>query len=236
VSFADLDLAERLLIARRGTDYFARRLDELSDADLEHDSMLPDWTRRHVVAHLGYNADALCRLLDWAATGIETPMYASVEARAAEIADGATASPAALRNQFERGVARLNEKWRDLPDAAWDAMVRNSQGQAIPAAATVWMRVREVWIHAVDLNAGARFADFPEAVLDGLLDDIVGKWSADSAGPLELEIAGRPSIALGRGAAVPTVRGRLPGVVQWAVGRGPAGLDADPGFEPPRWM
>ena len=57
--FADLDLSERLLIARRGTAYFAQRLAELSDDDFGGDTLLPGWSRRHLVAHVGYNAAAL---------------------------------------------------------------------------------------------------------------------------------------------------------------------------------
>ena len=50
--FADLDLSERLLIARRGTAYFAQRLAELSDDDFDGDTLLPGWSRRHLVAML----------------------------------------------------------------------------------------------------------------------------------------------------------------------------------------
>jgi maleylpyruvate isomerase len=70
MSFHDLDLSERRLIARRGTALFAQRLAELSDDDLEAGSLLDGWTRKHLVAHVGYNAAALCRLMDWAATGV----------------------------------------------------------------------------------------------------------------------------------------------------------------------
>ena len=92
MSFHDLDLSERQLIARRGTAFFAQRLAELSDDDLEADSLLDGWTRKHLVAHVGYNAAALCRLMDWAATGVETPMYPSAEHRDREIKEGATLS------------------------------------------------------------------------------------------------------------------------------------------------
>ena len=180
--FADLDLSERLLIARRGTAYFAQRLAELSDNDFGGDTLLPGWSRRHLVAHVGYNAAALCRLMDWAATGVETPMYASAEQRGREIAEGATLDPAALRNLFDHTVARLDEKWRNLPASAWSAQVRTAQGRLVPASETAWMRTREVWIHAVDLANGGRFADFPAVVLDSLLADIVGMWRQKDLG------------------------------------------------------
>ena len=92
MGFHDLELSERRLIARRGTAFFAQRLAELTDDDLEVASLLDGWTRKHLVAHVGYNAAALCRLMDWAATGVETPMYPSAEHRDREIKEGATLS------------------------------------------------------------------------------------------------------------------------------------------------
>ena len=44
---------------------------------------------------------------------------------------------------------------RDLPEAAWAALVTNVQGRVIRASAVPWIRAREMWIHAVDLDAGA---------------------------------------------------------------------------------
>ena len=60
-------LLDALLQARRGTAFFARKLNELTDADLDGVSLLPGWTRRHVVAHVGYNARAIARLVEWEA-------------------------------------------------------------------------------------------------------------------------------------------------------------------------
>src|ERR1700681_2872537 len=171
-----------MLIARRGTAYFARSLAELTDDDLDGDSLLTGWTRKHVIAHVASNAAALCRLMGWAAAGVETPMYESPEQRSQEIKQGATLSAAALRNLFDHTVARLDEKWRHLPATAWDADVRTAQGRRVPAAETAWMRSREVWIHAVDLDNGARFGDFPDIVLDSLLADIVGSWRVEVLG------------------------------------------------------
>src|SRR5690242_18806068 len=133
MTFEALDLSERLLTARRGTAYLAQRIAELTDTDFDDDTLLDGWTRRHLVAHASYNALALCRLLDWAATGEETPMYASTEQRAREIAEGATLNAGALRNLFAHSCARLDEKWRHLPSTAWRETVRTAQGRQVPA-------------------------------------------------------------------------------------------------------
>jgi maleylpyruvate isomerase len=238
MGFNDLELSERLLIARRGTAFFAQHLAELTDEELDGDTLLDGWSRRHLVAHVGYNAAALCRLLDWAATGVETPMYESMEQRSKEIEEGATLSGAALRNLFDHTVARLDEKWRNLPTSAWAEQVRTAQGRSVPAAETIWMRTREVWIHAVDLDNGARFGDFPDVVLESLLLDIVDVWRRKNVGAdLVLDVVGAPPVAVGGSVNPQTVRGPLPAVVRWATGRGTIGLPGDTAVPaPPRWL
>src|SRR4029453_13661966 len=51
----------------------------LDDAALSGRSLLPGWTRGHVLTHLARNADGAVNLLTWARTGVETPHYASRE-------------------------------------------------------------------------------------------------------------------------------------------------------------
>jgi maleylpyruvate isomerase len=235
MAFNDLELSERLLIARRGTAFFAQRLAELTDDELDGDTLLDGWTRKHLLAHGGYNAAALCRLLDWAATGVETPMYQSMEQRGQEITEGATLSVAALRNLFDHTAARLDQKWRHLPASAWDAEVRTAQGRTVSAAETVWMRTREVWIHAVDLDNGGRFGDFPNIVLESLLTDIVGTWQKKGLGrDLVLAVTGAPPAGVGNGVAeTREVRGPLAGMVRWAAGRGAIGVSSNGNVPPP---
>ncbi len=45
------------------------------------------------------------------------------------------------------------------------------------------MRAREVYVHAVDLGAGARFADLPPSFLAALLGDIAARRSAVGTSP-----------------------------------------------------
>jgi maleylpyruvate isomerase len=50
-------------------------------------------------------------------------------------------------------------------------------GRAIPAAEVPWMRVREVWLHAIDLDTGATVEDIPSGVVDLLADDVTAALS-----------------------------------------------------------
>ena len=221
-------LLEGLLQARRGTAFFARKLNELTDAELDGDSLLPGWTRRHVVAHVGYNARAVSRLVEWAATGVETPMYPSVEVRNYEIDFGATLSPIALRNLFDHSAVHLNVEWRDLPADSWHHKVKTVQGRTVPAEETVWMRTREVWVHAVDLDNGATFKDIPAPVLERLLKDITDAWHARGTDKdLVVQVDGTALSFGDTTAASPTiVSGPLAAIAQWATGRGTDGTTA----------
>ena len=237
----DEDLKAQLLLVRRGTAFWSRKVNELTDDELDGPSLLPGWSRRHVIAHVGYNARALTRLVQWANTGVETPMYSSPQARNQEIAYGATLPSRALRHLNDHASVSLNVEWRDTPEAAWSHEVRTAQGRTVPATETVWMRNREVWIHAVDLDNGARFSDVPAEVLTRLLSDIVGNWAAKDKDPgLRIQVCDAPELGeLGAGAGQDAgilVRGDLAAVAQWASGRGGARLEAGADVANPRWI
>jgi len=76
---------------------------ELTDDQAREPSLLPGWSRGHVLTHLARNADGLRNLLIWARTGVVTPQYPSGQARDAAIEPGA-GRPAA--GQLARQRAR----------------------------------------------------------------------------------------------------------------------------------
>jgi maleylpyruvate isomerase len=161
----------------------ATALDRLTDAELEEPSALPGWTRAHVVAHLARNADALVNLCTWARTGVETPMYPTPESRDADIETSAAAPAAALRADVADARARLAEAASVLPEEAWSRPVRTRQGKTIPAREIPWMRVKEVWVHGVDLDAGIAFADIPTDASAALVDDVLATFAARDQTP-----------------------------------------------------
>ncbi len=149
-------------------------------------------------------------------------MYASPEARDHEIDFGATLSPIALRHLFDHSAVHLNVEWRDLPAEAWHHKVKTAQGRTVPAEETVWMRTREVWMHAVDLANGATFTDIPAPVLERLLKDITGAWKARGTDTgLVVKVTDRDLTFGDTTSDSPTVvSGTLAAVVEWAAGRG----------------
>lgn len=216
--------------ARRGTAYFARVLANLADDDLARPSLLPGWTRAHVVAHVGYNARALTRLVTWGRTGVETPMYRSPQQRGREIERGSTLPARALRNLFAHSEVHLNVEWRDVEEGRWDAPVVTAQGRTVPLRETAWMRTREVWVHAVDLDASGSYVDFPPDLLDALLSDVPRAWARRGEEvALVLEPSDRPvPVVVGAAdAAAPHVGGTAAALARWLTGRGARRLVVD---------
>ena len=153
-----------LAVVRLGTASFRRPSPASPTTTSTRPRGLPGWSRRHLVAHVGYNARAVARLVTWAATGIEHPMYSSPQARQEEIELGATLRPQALRSLCEHAAIELDVRWRDLPADHWKHEVVTAQGRHVPVSETLWMRTREVWLHAVDLLTGVRVRDIPDPV------------------------------------------------------------------------
>jgi maleylpyruvate isomerase len=171
------DLTSTLPWMREGTALLLAVTDRLTDDGYHEPSALPGWTRAHVIGHVARNAEALGRLAAWARTGVPTPMYADRAQRAAEIEASAALPPATLRQDLKTTAADLDHNLAALDADTWQTEVRSALGRAIPAAEIPWMRVREVWLHAVDLAAAATIADLPAEVTDTLLDDVCGTLS-----------------------------------------------------------
>ncbi|WP_346076318.1 MULTISPECIES: maleylpyruvate isomerase family mycothiol-dependent enzyme [Actinomycetes] len=183
--------------ARTGTRLFLAAVADLDEAALSADSPLPGWTRKHLAAHVAANADALCNLVHWAATGEERPMYASAGERAAGIAKGPTLSAEELRGWLTASAVRLAEGLDALADERWRHEVVTAQGRTVPATELPWMRAREVCVHAVDLGTGITFADLPDGFLTALAEEVRDKraLAALPDGPLPQVAAwltGRP--------------------------------------------
>jgi maleylpyruvate isomerase len=241
------DTAQTLPWMGAGTELLIRAVDALPDDALRAPSALPGWSRAHVVAHVARNAEALTRLATWARTGIETPMYPSREHRAAEIESSAQAPTDVLRTELTTTAADLDAVLAALDDTTWQSEVRSALGRPIPAAEIPWMRVREVWLHAVDLDAGVCVADLAPGVVDSLLDDSTGTLSAAEGCPAAvLAPTDRDRTwTLGPASADRLqVRGEAARVLGWLVGRTGSddveavAADGTPTAvpAPPRWL
>lgn len=223
-----------------GTALFGRALAGRTDEQLDGPTALAGWTGRHLLAHVAANADALVNLVHWAATGEETPMYASTEQRGRDIEEGAKRSPGALRRWVVGSAATFAERFDALTAEQREGEVRTAQGRTVPAHEVTWMRSREVMVHAVDLCGPVTFADLPSDFLAVLVEDVVGKRSKGGDGPsLRLTATDTDLTVELSGTGQPTeVTGRLVDVTTYLTGRGGARLEAVDGQVPdlPPWL
>lgn len=163
----------------RGTDLLLATVEGMDQGDVNGATLLPEWNRRHLLAHLAANAEALGNLVRWAATRIETPMYASPQERAEGIEAGARRPAAELLAWVSSSATALEEAMAELTGQQWAQPVVTAQGRTVSATELPWMRSRELFVHAVDLDNGVTFGDLPADFLVALCDDVVGRRNSD---------------------------------------------------------
>jgi maleylpyruvate isomerase len=193
----------------------ARKLD---DAAVTGPSLLPGWTRGHVLTHLARNADACVNLLTGARTGADRPMYPSPEQRNADIEAGARRPVAEQISDLTAAAERFDAAAAQMPAGAWAAIIRWRGGHTRPAAYVPWARLSEVELHHADLDAGYRPADWPDAFVHRLLHDLAADL-AEAMAPVRLHATDLDhELTIGTDPAV-TVSGSGHGIAAWLSGR-----------------
>ena len=201
--------------------------EQISDQQAREPSLLPGWSRGHLLTHLARNADGLRNLLTWARTGVTTPQYSSPDERSDGIERGAGRPAAELLADLEESAAALDAAAASLPAEAWAAHV------AWHAAwYTLWRRLNEVEIHHVDLGLGYSPADWPEAFATYSLEQYAGQFADARSPAVKLRTSDAPVVVrIGPPAEQPaaTVTGPVRDLLAWLTGRGPGkGLSAEP--------
>ncbi len=216
-------LAADLVEVTDATARLTERVDGLTDPDLAAPSILPGWSRAHVVGHVARNAEGMVNLVAWALTGRVSPMYPSAEARSVGIEQAVALPSADLRRLLDSSAVALAAATGRLVAADDVALARllvfgpaaPGTQPDVPAWTLGWARLRETEIHHLDLGAGLEPTDWPDAFVR------------------------RMGAFLDSRSARPDVVGDAAEVVAWRLGRGRgptvrSGSGGDPG-EPPAW-
>jgi maleylpyruvate isomerase len=135
----------------------------ITEPDLRAPSLLPGWTRAHVLAHLARGADAMRNLLVGVRSGQERPAYVSAEARQADIEHSASMRADELMADLADSAMALRTIARQLPDEGWQVPVQILDSAPFPADQLLTRRLVEVELHHGDLGAGYGPADWPAA-------------------------------------------------------------------------
>lgn len=145
----------------------------LTDREAREPSLLPGWSRGHVLTHLARNAEGGTRLLIWARTGEPSYEYPSVAARAQAIENGAGRPAQELAEDVQRTATALQEAAAAMLLDAWQRRITWTTGHETEAEHVPASRLAEVLIHHVDLNHGYRPGDWPPNWTSEMLDRAV---------------------------------------------------------------
>lgn len=214
-----------------------RAVDALDAGEMARPSLLPGWTRAHVVAHLALNGEALEQVLGATARGEQRPMYASPESRDADIEELAKAEVSALRERLLASTHCFDRAAAALAGDTWHRHFERTPGGPSMAVASVpLMRLREVEIHHADLGAGYTATDWPTPFCAVLIESMTRRVYPQPFRVMARDLA--RTWDFGEGAAVANVTGDAASLGWWLTGRGDGSdltVDQDRLPEVPSW-
>ena len=214
------------------TRRLVRTVDGMADAQFAEPSLLPRWTRGHVVAHLTLNAEGLAGALEGVREGHEVPMYRSQEDRDGDIEQLSTMPPSALLERFLASTTAVGHAVAELPDELYGVRIERTPGseRTFTAGRVGGMRLREVEIHHADLGLDYTFSDWPREFAVLLLDSRAEAHDGPAFTARAEDLGTSWTFGDGGG---PTVTGSGSALAWWTTGRDPGvGLTSDDGVLP----
>jgi maleylpyruvate isomerase len=226
------DVNADLLVLRSSTNDLLAGLaaEKWSEDDVRAPSLLPGWTRGHVLTHIARNADSITRTLSGALRGEVVARYpGGQEGRAKDIEAGAGRHVTELLADVTESAERLDRVIGAVHDAGgWDLVTEKEQ----PAWRWLHQRLQEVEIHRVDL-AGTYTADrWPPSLVVRALPRVAETLPERAEEAVRVEVTAEASVApdyvgavwdAGSGEPV-DVRGPDWAVLAWLTGRPSAAL------------
>ncbi|MBB5933600.1 maleylpyruvate isomerase family mycothiol-dependent enzyme [Streptomyces zagrosensis] len=216
------DFAHDAAAVQAATDRLLTAVTSLDDAAATRPSLLPGWTRGHILAHLARNADAIVNLLTWARTGEETPMYANDDARNADIARDADRPLPVHLDDLRTSAFRFNSAAAALTHDRWEFVVAMRNGVTERAARLPFRRLIEVELHHVDLDIGYQLTDLPDDFVEREVEFLTsGKFAGHADVPaLTLTTPAGRAWHTGRSEGKPiTIEGTPVALLGWLTGR-----------------
>lgn len=216
----DLDLDDFAEAERR----LARTVDALTGDEWTAPSLLPGWSRAHVVAHLALNGEALRGVLRGEVDHERVPMYETQESRDADIEQLAAADPSELRERLFGSLTTFIDAVRAVPDEVWERRFERTRGggAVFPLRAIPIMRLREIEVHHADLDRGYTADEWPQAFAELVVDGMVKRLEPETGfrvAPLDSRHTWDVD---GVGDDSPVVTGPVRHVAWWLTGRAPS--------------
>ncbi|MCX4761157.1 maleylpyruvate isomerase family mycothiol-dependent enzyme [Streptomyces sp. NBC_01275] len=218
------DHARDLVSVHGATERLLTAVAGLDNASVAEPSLLPGWSRGHVLAHLARNADALVNVLQG------RPMYVDATARDADIERDAPRPLDVQLTDVRQSAARFQET--GAAPADWSRTVELRNGVVDSAARVPFRRWVEVELHHVDLGIGYGLEDLPAEFTEREIDFLAERFAGRPDVPPTRLTDGTRVWQTGRKADGPeaTVTGPGADLLGWLAGRRDgSGLTVDGG-------
>lgn len=141
----------------------------LSDEQWREPSLLPDWTRAHVGAHLALNADAMRRVVEGVVNNEPVPMYGSAAIRDHDIEKGAKKAGLELQTDLDTSAAQFAATIDARSEDELNKTAELRNGFELPLGKIAINRLSEVVLHHIDLGTGFSLADAGDTSIGWLL-------------------------------------------------------------------
>ena len=196
----------------RETDMLLATVESLGDDEMAVSSLCGGWTRAEVIAHVTSSGRALVRLIDWATTGEERPLYASDDDRSREIAALAALPREGLIRELRESAGNFSEQAQRLSGELAAPEVQLN-GKAIPATSIVALRIAEVVVHHHDLDTAWTIEEADPDSLLNALEAVVRSLRATGSPGMTLVTEERDEWVIGDGSL--RVVSDREGLLQW---------------------
>ena len=137
----------------------------LSDDDLRAPSLLPDYSRAHVVAHVINKTNPHVSLFAGPPAGEVRRLHPDGHDTDHAADAGARRSAPELRADLERSFEQLEAAWAALEDSLWERQAIMTPGPRTMDE-IVAHHLRNVEVHHVDLDIGYRPSDWPACFVE----------------------------------------------------------------------
>jgi maleylpyruvate isomerase len=187
------DSAATLAQLRSTTSAFVLGLESerWTDDDVRQPSLLPGWTRAHVLTHIARNADGISRTISGALRGEMVERYPDGPAgRNADIEAGSSRGVLELMADVRESAERLDRLFAALADAdGWELPTPER-----PAGRYTTARWREVEVHRIDLGGAYGPTDWPPVFVSYLVPKLITTLDERAESALRIDVAEDGSI------------------------------------------
>jgi maleylpyruvate isomerase len=202
----------------KAADVVASQAGKLTEEDVTAPSLLPGWTRGHVLAHLAGISNAMARQLEFAGRGETVELYdGGFEGRTKAIEMSAGHTLEQHRADVDSALERALRAFDSLDAGGWQAPISYRGGVVLDGGMALW---RELVIHASDLNTGRGPESWSRPFCEHLFDFLSAR--VPDGQRFVLQPLGLPPVTIGAGNRSTVISGMLTDIAAWLAGREPS--------------